>query len=688
MNSGQENRLKNEKSAYLKQHQDNPVAWWPYGPEALEEAKKRDLPLFLSIGYSSCHWCHVMAHESFESPEIAEIINQYFIPVKVDREEFPDLDQYYQQACQFFTQSGGWPLSAFLLPDLRPFFVGTYFPKISRPGLSSFKEVLLELKRAYRDEKELLIKNANTVTEAIQKGFVIEKPYELQGHFPAPVAIIDALKDYEDKEFGGHGDAPKFPHFSFNEWALEQTLEGMISEQKAEHTLKTLENMLFGGIYDHARGGIHRYSTDKKWLVPHFEKMLYDQAGLIRVLSKLSLLYPAPLVFEALKDTLHYIQTEMMGEEGYFFSAQDADSEGVEGLYFTFNDEEFDYVINSLNDDELEKKREEIKKWFNITPEGNFEHKLNVISLNPELKKEFLKSENFEIIMRLRQAILTARKERIPPLTDSKGIASWNFLLLTSLLDVVQYCRAGEIKKLAWDLFQKGLDGNYKTFLLNEEKSSGQTAIKHVTTQEKSLDYFEDYALFADLQLRTYEITGNDVFKNNFKTTVELIFQEFLENDIFLTRSKNKNKDVPYPNQTISNFDSSFKSPAATFLGAIRRGALLFADQNWLQKITPIMNKMIQESLRNPLGSGEALRSLTYPPSAYRVIKLPRAWINQPEFVQFYSYFMPRFVFDFHDEKNEEWQICSSQNCDMQGVGINNFMQKLTPKKEQQSGQS
>ncbi len=678
-----QNRLKTEKSAYLKQHQNNPVNWWPWGPEALDFAKFNNRPIFLSIGYSSCHWCHVMAHESFESDEIAQILNQHFVPIKVDREEYPDLDQYYQQAALFFTQHGGWPLSAFLLPDLRPFFVGTYFPKDSRPGLSSFSEVLWELKRAFHDEKNLLEKNASNVTEAIAKGFVIDKPYELQGHFPSPTSILEALKDYEDKENGGHGEAPKFPHFAFCEWVIEQILEGMVSKDNGEHCVKSIEHLLCGGIFDHARGGVHRYSTDKKWLVPHFEKMLYDQAGLIKVLAKLSLIYPGVLVLDALKNTLEYIELEMMSEENYFFSAQDADSEGVEGLFFAFSEVEFEDAINATGDDLIEEKMEQIKKWFQITKEGNFEHNLNVISLDPKLKNEYLMDENFEIVRKIRQQLLNVRKERIPPLTDSKGIASWNFNFLTSLLDVLQFCQADEIKEKAFNIFKRGMAGCHNTFVKSEGLGAGAlTTLIHVTTQEKSLIYFEDYTAFAELQLRTYELTADIVFKNNFKMTIELILNEFLEGDCFLTRSKNKNSDTPYPNQKVSNFDSSFKSSSANLLGIIRKGSILFADDSWLDKTKGVMEKMIQEALRNPLGAGEALRSLTYPANAYRVIKIPKSWLIKKQFIQFQSYFMPRFVFDFHQDEKESWQICSSKSCDLQGLGIEDFVEKLTPKRK------
>lgn len=335
------NKLKDQKSAYLKQHESNPVHWWPWGPEALQMSKDENKPIFLSVGYSSCHWCHVMAHESFEDQETADFLNQHFVCIKVDREEWPDIDNYYQQACQLFTRSGGWPLSAFLLPDLRPYFVGTYFPLIPSGGQTSFKDLIKELDRAFNEEKTQVEENAANVTKAIAEGLVNKEKVQFDGHFPAPTAVLEAIGQFEDKEFGGYGAAPKFPQFGFYEWAVEQMLEGMVEQSKGEHIIKSIERMLMGGMMDQARGGIHRYSTDEKWMIPHFEKMLYDQAGLLRLLSKVSMLYPSPLVYDHIMNTLDYLEAEMLGDDGNFFAAQDADSEGTEGLYFSFTEEEF-----------------------------------------------------------------------------------------------------------------------------------------------------------------------------------------------------------------------------------------------------------------------------------------------------------------------------------------------------------
>lgn len=672
------NRLKNENSSYLKQHKDNPINWWSYGPDALQKAKDENKPIFLSIGYSSCHWCHVMAAESFSNQQIADLLNDKFVCIKVDREEHPDLDSYYQTACQLFIQSGGWPLSAFLLPDMRPYFVGTYYPaERGINGQASFTDLITELSRVYESDKEKVEENASKVTQTIEEGLVPTERVDFQGHFPPPASILDAIKQYADEENGGYGAAPKFPHFPFYEFAVEQMLEGMVEKEQGEHIIKSIEKMLMGGVLDHARGGIHRYSVDEKFLVPHFEKMLYDQAGLLRLLAKTSLLYPSPLVFDTIINTLDYLEFEMLGEENYFFASQDADSEGTEGLYFTYTLEEFEDVINKV---ELEADSEKLIEWFRVSKEGNFEQGLNIISLNPESKDELFVPENWEKVRIIRKELLESRKLRIPPATDNKGIASWNFMLISSLVDVMQYCQVDVIKRMASNLFNKCVEGSYKTFLLQEDGQGMK--LRHTTTKEDSLPYFEDYANFAEAQLRMYEISGNEIFKNNFKDTINYISKEFIEGKKVFTRSKSIT-NIIFPNQALSSFDQSFKSSVGTILNVIRRGKLLFLDKEFGSDFDELLEESKHESLKNPLNSGETIRANIYPEKAYRVVKVPHAWLEKDAFINFMSFFLPRFVIDYQVEKNENWQVCNLETCELQGEGIDNFINTLRPPKEE-----
>ncbi|MEK6624933.1 MAG: DUF255 domain-containing protein, partial [Bdellovibrionota bacterium] len=384
------NHLEGQKSPYLKQHAYQLVDWWPMTEEAIAHARSLNRVIFLSIGYSTCHWCHVMAHESFDDPETADFLNKNFVCIKIDREEFPDIDRYYQEACQLFTQSGGWPLSAFLLPDLRPFFVGTYFPKHRGHNLPSFLDVAQELARAIKDDEKLIHENAQKVVEAILNGLLPKDKIQFQGHFPHPMSILAAIKNFKDQENGGYGEAPKFPQHAFYEWAVEQILEGVIDKEEGAHIAKSLDRLLMGGIIDQVRGGMHRYSVDAKWQVPHFEKMLYDQAGLLRTLSKYGLLATSPIVFDTIINTLEYLEHEMLSDESFFFSAQDADSEGVEGLYYTFSETEFEDALTHSGDDELVQKKEQMKRWMGIESKGSFNHELNVLRLAHEYQHEFL----------------------------------------------------------------------------------------------------------------------------------------------------------------------------------------------------------------------------------------------------------------------------------------------------------
>lgn len=675
------NRLKDQQSLYLKQHKDNPVHWWPYGPEAIDLAKSQNKPIFLSVGYSSCHWCHVMAHESFESAEVAEILNREFVCIKVDREEHPDVDTYYQQACQLFTKSGGWPLSAFLLPDMRPYFVGTYFPaKAQQEGQATFKDVIIELSRVYKEEKEQVEKNATQVTEAIAKGVEPQK-VEFQGHFPPPGAVMNALAQFKDADNGGWGSPPKFPLFAFHEWAIEQMLEGMIQRDQGEHIVKSIELMLMGGVYDQARGGFHRYSTDEKWLVPHFEKMLYDQAGLLRLLSKASLLYPSPLVFDGLMQTLEFLDAEMVSDSGYAFAAQDADCEGVEGLYQTFTEAEFEDAVNNASQEgDLDGRMDELKAWFGITTAGNFDQGLNVISLKYEKREEFLTQANWPIVRRMRKQFLRERSLRIPPATDNKGIASWNFQLISALVDVMQYCQIPAIKNMASRLFNRLVEGTYSAFLVSRDDNAFE--IRHTTTRDKSLPYLEDYVFFAEAQLRMAEITGNPVFKDNFRDTMNFITKEFIRDGKFYTRPVSLNDAELYPNQALNMYDQSYRSPLATLLAISRRGRMLMLDAEFDSWSETLREACVHETLRNPLSSGEGLRAFTYPDQAYRIVKLPAAWLKDEKFLGFMSYFLPRFVLSYHTDSEDEWQICSLEVCDLQGRGLDNFIETLKPSKQ------
>lgn len=685
------NRLKGENSLYLKKHSDDAVHWWSFGPQALQYAKDNNLPIFLSIGYSGCHWCHTMALESFRPEgEIATYLNENFVCIQVDKEEYPDLDEYYQKSCHLYSQSGGWPLSAFVLPDMQPFFTGTYFPPRTQNAKKiGFLELITQLKSAYTDKHDEVLKNAKDATAKIAQDFKVDEVLKFGGHFPPPMAIMEAIKDFQDNENGSYGGAPKFPLYPFYEWAVEQMLDGMIDKTYGDHIIKTIEKILLGGIFDQARGGIHRYSTDATWSVPHFEKMLFDQAGLLRLLAKVSLILPSPIVYDSLINTLDYLECEMFSDDQYFFAAQDADSEGVEGLYYTYTEEEFEDLINMASSDDdakeesLEHNALKIKEWFQISKTGNFLQNLNTLNLDYSKKAEYLTPENWKLIRKAKRAIVDHRKERIPPMTDNKGVASSNFMLLSALTDVIQYCRIDIIRNSAMQLFEKGLAGMYKNFILKAEDGGNGLSIRQSTTKEYSLPYFENFVFFAEAQIRSYEITGEKTLKENFLDTLLFIQKEFIHQGKITIRPHAMNESEAYPNMQLEIFDTSYKSPVATFIYLLRRATTLFEDEEF-----PYLQQVLNEEtktkvLRNPLSAGEGLRALTYPDQALRKVRVPKAWLLEAKFSQFLPYFLPRFVLDYIQDENgksiDQWQICTQKTCELQGIGIDDFIKTLTP---------
>jgi uncharacterized protein YyaL (SSP411 family) len=680
------NRLKNENSVYLKQHAHQEIHWWSWSKEALAEAKTRNKPLFISIGYATCHWCHVLSRESLDNTQVAEFLNQNFVAIKVDREEFPEVDHYYQAACQQFGGAGGWPLNVFATPEGKPYFIGTYFPAEARQGRPSFLQVVQEMNRAFGQDLDKVVEQAGQLHESVTKAVTFKDKINYPGHFPHPQAILAAIKEYQDKENFGYGEAPKFPHFSFYEWMTEQALDGVIGEDDLKFLIQTVEAMSFGGMHDHVRGGFHRYSTDARWMVPHFEKMLYDQAGLLKLLSKFSLITPSPLVYDCLMSTLDYLEKEMVSDSNHFFSAQDAESEHIEGLYFTFTEVEFDDAIISLGEEELVDRKEEIKQWFGITDKGNFHSALNVVHLEASKKNDFFKPENWAIVRKVRKALLTARSQRMPPITDNKGLSGHNYFLLTSLLDVVQYCRINPIRQRAMVLFRKVLEGSYQTFL----GQSDNNALNHLihSTTNRGAGTFEDFVFFAECMLRTYEMTGEEVFKNNFSESLKFIQKTFYrDGDYRLNQPAQPSPlstDAQHwsADQRVPWFDSGLRSSAATLLGLFRRGAVLLDDPEWLDRFNLSKEDMAQFTLRNPYGCGEALRCLSYPNEAYRKLKIPKRWLGEEKFLNLTPYFMPRFVFSFTDNMEDEWEICRMGACELKGKGIEEFIKVLNPGQE------
>ncbi len=428
------NHLKNQTSPYLIQHADNPVDWYPWCQEAFERAKAEDKPIFLSIGYSTCHWCHVMAHESFEDTEIAQILNEHFISIKVDKEGRPDIDSSYMSVCQAFTGSGGWPTTVFLTPEQKPFYAGTYYPKTAKYGRIGLKELLLAIHEKWKKDRRTLLESAEEMIQLLKdEGGLHNKEAVHQIDNTLITTAFQLYKRSFDSTFGGFGEAPKFPT-PHNLLFLMKYYEKSQDTFALDMVEKTLLQMYRGGIFDHIGGGFSRYSTDRYFLVPHFEKMLYDNALLILAYSKVYELTKKPIYQKAAKETANYILWEMTSPAGGFYSAQDADSEGVEGKYYLLEPEE---IVELLGQQE----GNEFNEVYDITKEGNFEGK-NIPNLlcksyrNVSTDNEAnLNDKEFshQQLEQYKQTIYQYRKNRYGLHLDDKILTSWNGLMIAAM---------------------------------------------------------------------------------------------------------------------------------------------------------------------------------------------------------------------------------------------------------------
>jgi len=429
------NHLGKEKSPYLLQHADNPVDWYPWGEEAFETARREDKPIFLSIGYSTCHWCHVMAHESFEDPVVAKMMNDTFVNIKVDREERPDIDGIYMTVCQMMTGNGGWPLTIVMTPDRRPFFAGTYFPKESRFGRAGMTQLVPQLAKVWREQREEVMSSAEQITGEVAKQVSSARGDEMDPRFLSTAAL--QLTQRFDEDNGGFGAAPKFPSphqltFLLRFWRREA------DEWSREMVVRTLRAMRRGGVYDHVGFGFHRYSTDAKWLLPHFEKMLYDQAGLLMAYTEAYSATGDEEFRRVAGEIVDYVLRDMTSPEGAFYSAEDADSEGEEGRFYVWSADQLREVLG-------EEDAALAATVWNVTEAGNFHEEAsgrstgaNVLHLTDEAKEMAMtmgttEDELVKRIEAIRLRLLEARSTRVRPSLDDKVLTDWNGFMIAAL---------------------------------------------------------------------------------------------------------------------------------------------------------------------------------------------------------------------------------------------------------------
>ncbi|MBB4079836.1 hypothetical protein GGR28_002463 [Lewinella aquimaris] len=523
------NRLQHETSPYLLQHAHNPVDWYPWGGEALERAKREDKPILVSIGYSTCHWCHVMERESFEVEATAEVMNEHFVCIKVDREERPDVDQVYMDACQAISGGGGWPLNAFLLPDARPFYAGTYYPPERKYNRPSWTELLLHIAKTYREDRPSLEEQAENLVNNISSGG--DRLLGLERQTQGIDTLMENLRKNYDSARGGFGGAPKFPMSQSLELLLAHgVLSGNNNDVfQAGHSMRA---MLAGGIYDQIGGGFSRYTVDANWRVPHFEKMLYDNALLLRLLGKLQLVTPDPRYLQAIEETTDWLQAEMSLPDGGYRAALDADSEGVEGKYYVW---QYDELRDLLPPEDADL----VADFYGITPEGNWEEERTNIPYRPgplPVVTDLPVDVAVAKIANARRILADVRRMRITPGADDKLILQWNALLVSGWSWCYRATGDERYLTLATELYAA---------LTDQLNSDGRWYRNRTSGQLGAPAFLDDYAALASAALDLGEVTFSlDYGLKDARELVDHVLETFsdAEDRMFYLRPPNESE--------------------------------------------------------------------------------------------------------------------------------------------------
>lgn len=547
------NRLSEATSPYLVQHANNPVDWWEWSPEAFAEARQRDVPILLSIGYAACHWCHVMAHESFENPEIADIMNANFVCIKVDREERPDIDALYMEATQAMTGSGGWPMTVFATPDAKPFFCGTYFPPRTMQGRVGFPELCETLAAAWEDQRDDIFQRAEQLTEHLNA-----QTFDA-GDLPTIADIDNAVANLValfDPTWGGFSSAPKFPQpMVIN--VLLRAFDRSGDEAALQAAVTTLDAMAAGGMYDHLGGGFARYSTDKTWLVPHFEKMLSDQALLVQAYSHAYSLVGLERHRRIVTETIEYVLRDLRHTDGGFYSSEDADADGLEGSFSVWSPDE----IRSVLADDPEAAEAAIA-WWGVTDEGNFEGQSILHRMHDRTGPE-----RPEAVARARAALFVAREKRVRPGLDNKVLTEWNALMISALCDAAMALDRPDwiveaVRSAAF--LTKNLHDDTRGWLRSWQQDGGA----------KQLAFAADYATLTDAFTKIYETTGDQRWLDEATATADALIARFAdpENGGFFTTAHDGETLIARQKALQDNPTPSANSAAAVAL--LRLGAM------------------------------------------------------------------------------------------------------------------
>ncbi|MGN6640939.1 MAG: thioredoxin domain-containing protein [Mucilaginibacter sp.] len=571
------NRLANSASPYLLQHANNPVDWYPWGTEALQKAKTENKLILVSIGYSACHWCHVMEHESFEDEKVAAVMNEYFVCIKVDREERPDVDQIYMSAVQLMTGRGGWPLNCICLPDQRPIYGGTYFRK------NDWVSLLFNLADFYKTKPAEAEEYAVKLTEGIRQyetiQFVDTEAEYLRGDLEL---IVKNWQRYFDRVEGGMGSSPKFP--MPNNWLFLMRYAWLMQgEDIAQQVKLTLHKMAFGGIYDHVGGGFARYSVDNRWHVPHFEKMLYDNAQLLSLYSEASVWQPDPLYSQIADEIITFVKRELISPEGGFYSALDADSEGVEGKFYTFTKEEIEQILGE--DAEL------FCIYYNVTEDGNWEEEETNVLFRKDNDKQLaakLGLSEDDLTAKIKAAknkVLDARSKRIRPGLDNKILASWNGLMLKGLCDAYRAFDKSEYLDLALQNAQFILDN----LIISEGKlcriaspqpSPKDRELKEDLGEANKFAFLDDYANVVDAFIALYEVTFDEKWLYEAKKLTDTAVEHYYDeaSGVFFYTADDEEQLIARKAELMDNVIPASNSVMAHNL---KRLGLLFDNENY-----------------------------------------------------------------------------------------------------------
>jgi len=591
------NKLINETSPYLLQHAHNPVDWYPWGPEALERSRAEDKPILLSIGYSACHWCHVMEHESFENEAIAQIMNDNFVCIKVDREERPDLDSIYMNAVQMMTGHGGWPMTMFLTPELKPFYGGTYYPPEDSRGMAGFPRVLNAIADSYKNRRPEIQASADAITAELKKGDRFVASNEMLTTEVLNSAF-SALAGSFDAKHGGFGGAPKFPP-SMTLMFLLRHHKRTNSEQALSMVETTLQKMAGGGMYDHLGGGFARYSVDAHGLVPHFEKMLYDNALLTRIYLYAYQQTKNPLYRRIAEETLEYIIRDMTDRGGGFYSSEDADSEGEEGKFYVWTRAE---VLSILGDD-----GEIFCEFFDVTDEGNFEHGNSILN-TPRSLEEFAaaKGQTVDALKKTinagKRRLFNAREERVRPGRDDKTLAAWNGLMLTAFAEAANILGRDDYRAVAV---------RNAEFIISQLLKKGRLLRTYKSGQAKLNGYLEDYAYVIEGLLAVYEATFELRFFTQARELADTMVAQFWDEQdggFYFTSSDHEQLIT----RTKDYFDNATPSGNSVAAMALLKLGLLTQEQEYTRRAVAILRALRSAMSRHPSAFGYLLTVLDF----------------------------------------------------------------------------